>query len=242
MSKDHYVPEFYLKNWANSQGLVGSYQYIDAIEEFKWSRKAPAAFCYQKNLYGDSEENYFKPLDDDAAKLISKFKKVENKKPVEVKLTKTEHTKWSHFLLSMILRTPKTVEKIANAFEIHGLGKFDSVAQIPAIINDGEAIKDLRSMKWVFAEVPSRFELITSDNPLVFSLSKPLNSSSKIILPVSPTHCFVACRDDAGRELPPDPDSLAKYVNSEIIKNCDKRIFSKSEIPLNYVQKHWTKS
>jgi hypothetical protein len=142
----------------------------------------------------------------------------------------------------MILRTPQNVKNIADAFEIHGLDKYESVAQIPGIINDGEAINDLRSMKWLFAEVPSRHQLITSDNPMVFSLSKPLDKNSKIILPISPSYCFIACRDEAGRELPPTPDSLAKLVNTEMIKNCYERIFMTSQISLSFINKHWKKS
>lgn len=242
MSKDHFIPQFFLNNWADNNGTIGSYHYIKAIDEFWWSRKTSAQICYQKNLYGPSEKKYFEPLDNDAANLISKFSKINNDVKTEVALTENEGIKWSHFLLSMVIRKPQNVEKLAKAFEIHGLDKFESVAQIPAIINDGRAIKDLKSMKWVFAEVPSKFELITSDNPLIISLSMPLDSSSKIILPISPTHCFIACRDEAGRKLPKNPDDFVRYINSTIVKECNERIFTKSKLPLSFVEKNWTKT
>ena len=241
MSKDHYVPQFYLKQWAGSDGLIASCRYIDHIKEFRWSQKSAAAFCYQDELYGISEEDYFKPLDTDADQFIKKLHQLNFTKPVEIPLTDTQGIKWAHFLLSMIYRAPENIEKIAEAFKIHGLEKDDAVSQIPAMIDNGRAIDDLRSMRWMFAKLPSRYELITSDNPLICSFSMPLDDNSKMILPLGPYHCFIACRNDAGRQLPMNATALAKYINTEMINKCDDRIFAKSKhsVAPRLIERNW---
>lgn len=240
--KDHYVPEFYLKRWSetNPDKKLFSGRYFNAKNSIQWTPRSPSGTCYERDLYGEIEEAFFKPLDNDASNILTKLES-ETIRNIKLNLGEKDHNNWATFIIGFIIRVPPKIESIENKFLNAGLDKSIARNQIPDIIKSERAIKDLRALTWVFARVDTNKELITCDNPLIF---KPPNLSDPdcvIVLPLSPKHFFLATRKQNLRRFPKDPRKTVKSINVEIIKNADVRIFARTRhsVKENFVIKHW---
>jgi len=244
--KDHYVPEFYLKRWSesNADKKLLSCKYIVEKDSIQWTPRSPSGTCYERDLYGEIEEKFFKPLDNDASNVLSKLESENVVRQIKLDLGEGDHYNWATFIIGFIIRVPTKIESIENNFLEAGLDKSIARNQIPEIIKSERAIKDLRSLCWVFARVETNLELITCDNPLIF---KPRNLSHPdcvIILPLSPKHFFLATRSQNLNRFPTDPRKMVKSINYEIIKNTKLRIFARTRhsIKDSYIIDHWKKS
>lgn len=130
---------------------------------------------------------------------------------------------------------------IQSRFATIGINKSIARNQIPKIITKENAIKDLRSLTWVFSKINTSLELITCDNPLIFKPNNLSHPDCVIILPMSPTHFFLATKIDNISRLAREPRKMVMNINTEIIMNADKRIYTKSRTSIkdNFVIKHW---
>lgn len=240
--KDHYVPEFYLKRWSetNPDKKLCSVRYFKDRNSIQWTPRGPSGTCYQRDLYGEIEKTFFKPLDNDASKVLSKLEseKISN---IELNLGEKDHNNWATFIIGLIIRVPPRVEAIENKFSNAGLDRSVARNQIPDIIKSDRAIKDLRALCWVFARVETNLELITCDNPLIFKPRNLTDPDCVIVLPLSPKHFFLATRKQNLNRFPKDPRKMVKNINVEIIKNAEVRIFARSRnsIKENFIIKHW---
>ena len=240
--KDHYVPEFYLKRWSetNPDKKLFSGRYFREKNSIQWTHRSPSGTCYKRDLYGEIEERFFKPLDNDASNILSKLES-ETIRHIELNLGEKDHYNWATFIIGFIIRVPPKIESIENKFLNAGLDRSIARNQIPDIIKNERAVKDLRGLCWVFARVETNLELITCDNPLIF---KPRNLSDPdcvIVLPLSPKHFFLATRKQNLSRFPREPRKMVRNINVEIIKNAELRIFARTRhsIKENFIINHW---
>ena len=69
MARHHYIPQFYLKKWINSNGYIHCYNYLsDKLVSFQ--KKSTTDIGQIKNLYGDLEIQHYASLDGNAAKIM----------------------------------------------------------------------------------------------------------------------------------------------------------------------------
>ena len=240
--KDHYVPEFYLKRWSesNPDKKLFSGRYFREKNSIQWTPRSPSGTCYERDLYGEIEERFFKPLDNDASNILSKLES-EIIRHIELNLGEKDHYNWATFIIGLIIRVPTKIESIENKFLNAGLDRSIARNQIPDIIKSERAVKDLRALYWVFARAETNLELITCDNPLIF---KPLNLSDPdcvIVLPLSPKHFFLATRKQNLSRFPSEARKMVRNINVEIIKNAKLRIFARTRdsVKENFIIKHW---
>ncbi len=223
---DHFVPQFYLKRWSmnNSDKKLFSARYFPGTKELRWTRHAPSGTGFEPGLYGEIEERFFKPLDNDASRILDRYESESDRHesesvmtPIKLDLGEKDHDRWAVFVMGFMSRTPDTIEFVKKRYKKAGLSETDAMDQIPIISQSERAKKDLRSLTWMFARVNANLELLTCDNPLIKkkSLSHP---DCVILLPMSPKHFFIATKRETLGRLPQSPREMIKCINIEIIR------------------------
>jgi hypothetical protein len=242
--KDHYVPEFYLRRWSenNPDQRLFSGRYFPETKRIEWTRHAPSGTGYERALYGEIEERFFKPLDNDACNILSRLESKHAITPIKLDLGEKDHDRWAEFIIGFRVRTPDKVELIREGFKSAGLPESVATSQIPKIVRNERVIKDLRALTWIFARVNTNLELITCDNPLIFKPNNLSHPDCVIALPLSPKLFFLATSKENVSRLEIDRRKMVININTEIVKNADKRIYAKSRYSVeeSFVVKHWT--
>jgi hypothetical protein len=241
--KDHYVPEFYLKRWSqnNPDHRLFSARYFPRTKKLQWTPHAPSGTGYERDLYGEIEELFFKPLDNDASTILNRLEFESAVTPIKLDLGEKEHDRWAVFIIGFMVRTPDKIKFIRDSFKSAGLPESVATTQIPKIAQSDRAIKDLRSLTWIFARINVNMELITCDNPLIFKPNNLSHPDCVIVLPMSPKHFFLATNKDNVARLEHDPRKMVTNINTEIIRNADERIYARSRHSVEdaFVIKHW---
>lgn len=116
--KHHYLPEFFMRRWADGEGLVREYR--RPRHDLTSKRKAPAATGWIRNLYAN--ENKADPIERQALEMIFmsdvdgkaagalSYLEEHGAKPAEWEL----RAAWSRFLLSLLYRSPERVTYITK--------------------------------------------------------------------------------------------------------------------------------
>ncbi|KTD63289.1 hypothetical protein Lsan_1407 [Legionella santicrucis] len=115
--RHHYLPQFYSKNWMNSEGKIHCYKFINGkIQEDLW---APKGTGYEPNLYSIEHEDphkietqHFKVLDDKASKILHK---ILNNGLTHINTNEKEQ--WCDFITSLITRHTKIVGQARKSKE-----------------------------------------------------------------------------------------------------------------------------
>jgi hypothetical protein len=106
--KHHYVPQFFLKRWANAEGKVHVFHVRDGT--IVGRARMPEYTGFEHDLYGlvanalgvgqdHLEKRLFGPIDSNAAVVLDKFERHEA-------ITEDEHIAWTFFLSSLRIRQP----------------------------------------------------------------------------------------------------------------------------------------
>ena len=103
-------------------------------QKIEWTPRAPSGTGYERNLYGEIEEKFFKPLDDNASKILNRLESESAVTPVKLDLGEKDHDRWAVFILGLIIRRPDKVEFIQVGFKDAGLDKSIARNEIPNII------------------------------------------------------------------------------------------------------------
>jgi len=227
--KDHYCPQFYLNSWVGEKNKLYSGKFIKHTSEFSWDDHAPKGTGFERGLYGHMEEKYFKPLDDKASKLLSEFlsEKILENTAIKKDLGTKNSNLWAEFIAMQIIRVPKNIRKICDAYVKAGITLEEAREYIPTVVGD-KVINDIRSMQWIFANVDTNLELITCDNPAILTEESILNKNCLIILPVSPKHFFIAKHTENDQILEKNKREIVKYINKLVLKNTVKRVYARS--------------
>ncbi|MBB4096673.1 DUF4238 domain-containing protein [Sphingomonas kyeonggiensis] len=116
--KHHYLPQFFIKRWANADGRVVEYRRPrdDLIRKLRY----PAETGYLIDLYANEAEAdpvrrqaletlFMQRVDDGAAEALREMSQTQ-KKPTDPALRDA----WSRFLMSLIHRSPRRVEYLTQ--------------------------------------------------------------------------------------------------------------------------------
>jgi hypothetical protein len=112
--KHHYVPVFYLKQWARDEGRLC--EFSKPYDQVKPRRTHPDGTAYIHGLNTVEglpaaeahylEEVFFQIADDDAAQVLRLLLK-----PPPWKLTAKERSSWSRFIMSLLVRNPEALQR-----------------------------------------------------------------------------------------------------------------------------------
>ncbi|BCE01085.1 DUF4238 domain-containing protein [Marinicellulosiphila megalodicopiae] len=240
MSKDHYVPQFYLRRWARD-GIICSAKWEKKKGELYWKSLSTASVGYKSNLYEQVEKKFFMPLDTKAAKFINLFNEFDGQNPRKKILSKEDSELWAKYILAQYIRTPNNVDSICNNFAKVGMDIISAKDQLPSIIENKRAVRDLCNMQWVFATISTDCEIITSDNPLIFKPNNLAHKSCVIILPMGPKSFFLATHSQNMPHFEMNQRKMVACINQEILISAKERVFirSKSSIQESFIKKHW---
>lgn len=240
-NRDHYVPRFYLRKWAKDEFLWAA-TWISQRKELYWLPKATKAVGCKAGLYKEVEKKFFEPLDTKTNNFVKIFRNYDGGAPKKQNLSKEDSELWAKYILAQYIRVPENVELICEKFQEKGIREEIAKDQLPKIISNSKAVKDLRNMLWVFATVQTNNELITSDNPLIFKPNNLEHESCVIILPMGPKEFFLATHHSNYARLEKNPRKMVSYINQEILMRARERIFtrSKSSISHEFIKKHWS--
>ncbi len=119
--KHHYLPKFYLERWARNGELVQYTRPRGNDGDLHCKSRAPAAVGYEPHLYRlldlqdpvDSQSlelKLFQPIDDRAAKALSKFEALE-------KPDTDDHLALCQFAISLLYRTPKRLDALKDGLK-----------------------------------------------------------------------------------------------------------------------------
>ena len=212
MSKDHFVPQFYLRRWATN-GTLSSAKWIKAKKKLHWKQFSPAAIGYQEELYGDNEQHYFMPLDTRASEFTAVFDKFDGNISYRRDLTDEQAELWAKYLLAQLVRTPENVAAVCQRFKSEGFNDDIAKSELKRIIENGRAIRDIQDMLWIYKPVSAEIEIITSDNPLIFKPSNLSHENCVLILPMSPNSYFLATHHENLKRLPTRESDMVRSIN-----------------------------
>jgi hypothetical protein len=263
--KHHYIPVFYLKNWAGIDKKICEYSrpYKDVVAR----RKYPSATGYEREHVLDRDimqrvdqraSDVLKVLLDGASKLTFGPK---------------EKVAWSLFLVSLIQRHPQRVEHFCQTLDqlrrreleqIHRVGSSiqtnadqqalekllsstkssvhtsEKEAVIQAITFLPQTIKYITEMRWHVVPVSGHsYEFLTSDQAVVMSdgLKYP---HSYILLLISPAHLFIVTNvpyvaHEIGKRI--KSDYFIRDLNDHVCFQAQKYVYGRCDAQLRFVEK-----
>lgn len=243
----HYIPQFYLKNFSvnNNRNQIGLYNLHNKIYRLDATIKnqASAKYFYGKDL---DIENYFQKIEHNASLII---RNIINKEILPEK-NSDNHFDLFHFLFLLDVRNPVRIKsliegkskmlervcKIDSKFDIEQYKEFDdtrfnvqmglSIAIEMILFNSDLELK-------VFKNVTNK-PLITSDYPVIrynqFYEKRKVNLDSsnsygnigiQLLLPLSPNYCLVIY-DSNIYKIGNKKSRFVNISNPKSIKNINK--------------------
>lgn len=148
--KEHYVPQFYLRNFVDENGLLHIYDF----KQDKFFKQSSRNVCYESNLYETKWENAHPKLGEfvlpnHIEKLFceyeGEFSKVlttilhiccSSQNPNALILQGNERNMFFRFIVNMIVRNPENMEALAlNKLEPDDIDN-DEIKQIRTMLDD----------------------------------------------------------------------------------------------------------
>lgn len=158
--KHHYVPQFFLKRWADAVGKVHVFQLRNGAIFSRARRPEYTGFEY--DLYGlvanalgvgqdHLEKRFFGPIDSNAAIVLDKLERHEV-------LSEDEHIAWTFFLSSLRMRQPDVLAFLRN----DGIARMkDDLAKRDAVTLPPDAMS---TEEWFARTYPGGIETMTLTN------------------------------------------------------------------------------
>ncbi len=239
--KQHYVPQFYLKNFAN-KNKNGFFIYCYDINQNKQYPANIRNIAEEKDFYKIGSENFeefFQNTEELASPIINNLSKTKKIKPLNISRNRY---KLSFFMSVQYFRTNEmrqdlleNFSKISNHLKKYPMNtkmemfnnqidkKFIKHHQINFINKSSqEMTASLVSKKWIVLKNKTEIEFITSDNPIVLYNPNGLLGFAcehiHIFYPINPKLCLCLL----------DPENYSnykepkKFKNNEIILNIMK--------------------
>lgn len=238
--KHHYIPQFYLRRWLNSEGIL--YVYVKGrIEPLRIPEKSIINFCQENHLYSipsiapeDSEvieTKWFAPLDGDAATIIEKFNR-----GIVKNLTSTERSDWFYFCSNLYYRSPKGMGDITR--KIHakhlslGLKNKEEMAALilPELVNLDECGRFFINWNW-FIEYTDE-EFLIGDRLPTFNSS--VTNQLFTYLAISPNKIFYASLNNNQKFY----DRDRREYNKWIVQNAERFVFANSRKNEEFILKY----
>lgn len=224
-NKDHFVPRFYLKKWCIDGFLQCSRIDINS-DDLIWKPFATKGVGYKRGLYQEQEGIFYKPLDTACSRFVAELLNDRNFEGIsQHNIGEENHELWAKFVLAQIVRIPEKIDRSTKQYK-HVPDELVREGIVKASVNEN-AVSDLRKMVWVVGELKSKYELITGDNPVIFSPNNLLNPECFVLFPLSPKHFFLATYPDNIKKFPSDADEMVKCINRMIYSNSHSRVFAR---------------
>ncbi len=241
-TRHHYVPQFYLSRWAEGDGKLARCEMISRKRELHWKRVSPKEIAFERGLYGELEEAFFKPLDNGASRLLQHLDSERGQRTINFEIGHDNHRLWAKYLLAQIIRTPKNLNRLIDFYSIKGIDKDAAITQLPMVVENEKAISDLRSVAWLISGYKCNRQLITCDYPLIFRPNDLGSEKCVLILPLGPHSYFMATRRQNLSAIQFDNREMFGYINQEIIKNSKGRFFASSTSSVNdgFIKKYFS--
>lgn len=164
--KHHYLPVFYLKQWANREGKIIRYYRPRPNDKVVTHTISPKNTGYERGLYGlegvapeagrnSIEKDFMSPVvDDPAARALEVLIQRGNSK-----LTPEHRQAWIRFVMSLHVRNPDQVAHVVSMFKNH----FRSLNDLPGD-PEYDAVRGNQ-------DPPTLFEWVEQNAPVTFSHS-----------------------------------------------------------------------
>jgi hypothetical protein len=144
--KHHYLPEFYLKNWANQNGRV--WEFSRPHKSVVARERYPSETGFERHLYSVSsrsdstskqhlESDVFSPLDNDAAVALAHLGEL-GTKPSDENLTKA----WCRFLVSQLYRNPSAIRFLRQKVRSLDTERLEEEYQRRRSANDPSTVRE----------------------------------------------------------------------------------------------------
>jgi hypothetical protein len=206
------------------------------------------------------EREVLRPIDNDAARSL-RYLKTYSHGPTDARL----NSAWTRFLLTLLYRSPAQIDDLRRSIPEHAPTIFSDVKEqfphIPdekihqilaaknthegayqnllrGLFTEGEVARSIRNMLWCVIKLgKTRFDLLTSDQPLI--LSNGLGwSNSFLILPIGPQNLFVACHDkrigDHILEMP--AKELVETINDIVVRQAEEFVIARDEKQHRFIE------
>lgn len=216
--RHHYVPQFLLSRWGREDGRIYTHRRSPEGALFEtWLM--PREVGAQNHLWslsqyhkerGIIESGFFSSIDSKAAEVLEKLQQ-------RNRLDDSERVEWALFILSLMIRSPATIEHIKTTMpqEVmdyakqnapYGLlqnlelmpGYLEDVALSLSMLltQDRRMLETILDMDWAIRYLPeTNHRFLISDRLVtrMFSVSDP---RCLLAFPISPVSCFVATKNN----------------------------------------------
>lgn len=245
--RHHYIPIFYLKQWAGVDGRLC--EYSRPFNKVKPKRKHPAGTGYVNGLYTipglppeDAQfvEKEFMQLNDHwAADALHVFL---NSNPTERDISAKQKVGWARFIYSLIVRTPEHITRVQEqaktflkeqAIEV----SISAQALLPELINSKRVITEMAMMRFRTATVrPTKHSFLTSDRPIIMTNGLQ-QEDAHIVIPISPRKLFMAAKGDALFKWIESigDDQIVAITNARIAEQAIKYVYGVDDTQLRFV-------
>jgi hypothetical protein len=268
LPRHHYVPVFYLNEWAASKGRVTAFRRYHG-DKVVATQKPPTHTGYDRGLYwlegaedveaaNIIETLVMGPVDHNAA-IAHQYIMRDDLKGIPNPIREA----WSRFLVGLLLRSPENItnayEKMINPTdrekeEIRELPGADMALEeltpsdmkrmtlrvIAQMIQGTGVEAEISKMRWSLYNLPSsQLEFFTSDRPVVMTGGIG-RKGGHLVIPIGPKKLFLAFADsEIEREIKGrSAADLVGTVNNRVVRRAIKFAWSTSAKPLDFMQRH----
>lgn len=240
--KHHYIPVFYLKQWADDRGRLIEFSRQGKHGFVAPRHTAPRGTGYVRGLNlipGEPPESgefvereFLRLVDDWAARALVAFLSPTAEPSLK------ERVGWARFVYSLIIRSPEHIELIRTKSAEF---KIESPPQmlLPTLINRVDIINHITKMAWHVADFSgSNVRLLTSDRPLVMT-NGLIHDNSHLALPISPTRIFLAVqRQTTFESLKALDNQLLTISNTRVCEQAIKYVYGTDASQLYFIAGH----
>jgi hypothetical protein len=249
--KHHFVPVFYLQQWAGTDKQICEYR--QRYHGVMPKRVFPDATGYVHGLYSVPglpveneqyvEKRFMSRIDNDAALALQWM--LDETKPA-ADLADRFKVRWAQFVYSMTFRAPNVIERMQRTMDgqvaagviKHPEIPFTPAEVFPSMLTSRFAIGELVSMSWTTCTLNRTTNLLlTSDRPIIMT-NGLMHAEGHIALPISPCAFFLAYRsDDFFRQIAAlSQQTLAEIINDRVAKQAINFVYAFDDRQTRFVQ------
>ena len=254
--KNHYIPEFYTRCWANGSGEMIRFN-KKPNGQIQTRAVTPGAIGFERDLYTipDQEAREAQSLEDGLFRVIDNKAAVARDQLITGKIPKDSvgRSQWAAFILSLSFRSPRAIQAATKAFELLQAKQFPQLPPNPlgarqlALTRLWNAIENpllsgvLVRMDWEVIDF-SHYDisLLTNDDPLIMSNGlKPPNGN--YALPLSPKKMFLCSWPGPERDrfCSLSKSQMAKRANKITAERARSFVIARHISAANFVEKHF---
>lgn len=248
----HYIPAFYLRQWAGTDKHVCEYRKVYRGKVVT-RRCVPESTGYEKDLYRvdapsdvispEIESTFMKTIDNKANLALQELLQGDDLADQQ------KRADWTRFLLSLRFRNPEGVKLIKSQMMAaqEGCPEYMSpeAAQKAALnvlmrlINNDDVGPIIHGMNWrVVSLKRSEISLLTSDRPLAMP-HELANENAYIALPLGPALLFIAEHDErfvAAASIDATATRLVKDRNQFVVEAAHEFVWGLDDSQLRFVR------